>query len=60
MDWQEKQDSSMVEPQARDLEVRVRVPVQIHIFLLKFNKLDIKYFSSVWVKDVFSSDLLLL
>ena len=26
-----------VERQARDLEVRVRVPVQFHIFLLKFN-----------------------
>ena len=37
MDWQENQDSSMVERQARDLEVRVRVPVQVQIFLLKFN-----------------------
>ena len=30
-------DSSMVERQSRDLEVRVRVPVQVQIFLLKFN-----------------------
>ena len=37
MNWQENQDSSMVERQARDLEVRVRVPVQVQIFLLKFN-----------------------
>ena len=28
----------MVERLARDLEVRVRVPVQFQIFLLKFNK----------------------
>ena len=34
--WHENQDSSMVEPQARDLEVRVIVPVQVNIFLLKF------------------------
>ena len=38
MNWQENQDSSMVECQARDLEVRVRVLVQVQIFLLKFNK----------------------
>ena len=38
MNWQENQDSSMVERQARDLEVRVRIPVQVQIFLLKFNK----------------------
>ena len=38
MNWQENQDSSMVERQARDLEVRVRVLVQVQIFLLKFNK----------------------
>ena len=37
MNWQENQDSAMVERQARDLEVRVRVPVQVQIFLLKFN-----------------------
>ena len=30
----------MVEHQARDLEVRVQIPVQVHIFLLIFN-LDI-------------------
>ena len=35
VNWQENQDSSMVEHQARDLEVRVRVPVQI--FFLKGN-----------------------
>ena len=34
MNWQSSQDCSMVERQARDLEVRV--PVQI--FLLKFDK----------------------
>ena len=28
----------MVERQARDLEVRVRIPVQVQIFLLKFMK----------------------
>ena len=28
----------MVERQTRDLEVRVRVPVQVQIFLLKFDK----------------------
>ena len=32
------QDSSMVERQARDLEVRVRVPVQVQIFFLKLIK----------------------
>ena len=35
VDWHENQDSSMVERQARDLEVRVWVPVQVQIFLLK-------------------------
>ena len=30
------QDSSMAERQTRDLEVRVRIPVQVQIFLLKF------------------------
>ena len=35
--WQLNQDSSMVEYQARDLEVRV--PVQVQIFLLKSDKL---------------------
>ena len=35
--WQENQDSSVVERQAGDLEVRVRIPVQVQIFLLKFN-----------------------
>ena len=35
MNWQENQDSLMVERQA--LEVRVRIPVQVQIFLLKFN-----------------------
>ena len=30
----------MVERQARDLEVRVRVPVQVQIFLLKFDKFN--------------------
>ena len=38
MNCQENQDSSMVERQGRDLEVRVRVPVQVQIFLLKFGK----------------------
>ena len=38
MNWQENQDSSMVEHQARDLEVRVRIPVQVQNFLLKFLK----------------------
>ena len=35
VNWQENQDSSMVERQAGDLEVRIRVPVQI--FLLEFD-----------------------
>ena len=29
-------DSSMAERQTKDLEVRVRIPVQVQIFLLKF------------------------
>ena len=37
MNWEENQDSSMVQRQARDMEVRVRIPVNIQIFLLKFN-----------------------
>ena len=32
MKWQDNQDSSMVEGQARDLEVRVRSPVQVQVF----------------------------
>ena len=36
MNWQLNQDSSMLERQARDIEVRVRVPVKVQIFLLKF------------------------
>ena len=39
---QENQDSSMVERQAKDLEVRVRVLVQVKMFILKFNK-DFQY-----------------
>ena len=35
---QENQDSSIVGRQARDREVWVRVPVQVQIFFLKFNK----------------------
>ena len=38
--WHENQDSSMIERQARDLEVRVRVPFQVQIFLLKFNNIN--------------------
>ena len=37
VNWQLNQDSSIVERQARYLEVRVRVLVQI--FILKFNKI---------------------
>ena len=36
--WHENQDSSMVERQDKDLEVRVRVPVHVQIFPLKCNK----------------------
>ena len=36
--WNKNEDSSMVERQARDLEVRVRIPVKVQIFLLKFMK----------------------
>ena len=32
----------MVERQARGLEVRVRVPVQVQIFLLKFNNVNVQ------------------
>ena len=35
------QDGSMVERKARDLEVRVRVPVQVKIFLLKFDNVNV-------------------
>ena len=38
VNWNKNQDSSMAERQARDLEVRVRIPVQAQIFLLKFMK----------------------
>ena len=37
VNWQLKQDSLIVEHQARDLEVRVQVPVQVQNFLLKFD-----------------------
>ena len=37
VNWQFNQDSSMVERQTRNLEARVRVPVQVQIFLSKFN-----------------------
>jgi hypothetical protein len=43
VNWQENQDSSIVEHQARDLEVQVRVLVQVQIFLLKFNKVTVVY-----------------
>ena len=42
VNWQENEDSSKVERQARDLKVRVWVPVQVQIFLLKFN--DVYFF----------------
>ena len=35
-------DSSMAERQARDLEVRVRVPVQVQIFLLKSDDVNVQ------------------
>ena len=35
------QDSLMVEHRAGDLEVRVRVPVQVQIFLLKFDNVHL-------------------
>ena len=38
MDCNKNQDSLMVECKARDLEVRVRIPVLVQIFLLKFMK----------------------
>ena len=38
VEWNKNQDSSMVERQARDVEVQVRIPVQVEIFLLKFIK----------------------
>ena len=36
VDWNKYQDSLMAERQTRDLEVRVQIPVQVQIFLLKF------------------------
>ena len=39
----------MVERQTRDLEVRVRVPVQEQIFLLKFDKLFIYTYMKIFV-----------
>ena len=39
VNWNKNQDSLIVERQARDLEVRVRIPVQVQIFILKFMKL---------------------
>ena len=42
VNWNKNQDSSMVEHQARDLEVRVRIPVQVQIFLLKFMKYNLQ------------------
>ena len=42
VNWQENQDSSMVERQARDLEVRVQVLVHVQIFLLKFNNVNVQ------------------
>ena len=41
VNWNKNQYSSMVKRQARDLEVRVRIPVQVLIFLLKFMKKNI-------------------
>ena len=35
MNWELNRDSSMVEHQARNQKVRVRVPVQVEIFLVK-------------------------
>ena len=40
MNWQENPDSSKVERQAINLEVRVRIPVQARIFILKFNNVN--------------------
>ena len=42
VNWQENQSSSKVERQARDLEVRIRAPVQVQIFLLKFNNVNVQ------------------
>jgi hypothetical protein len=44
----------MVDCQARDLEVRIRVPIQVQIFLLKFNKIymniiNIYTFYDAWI-----------
>ena len=43
MNWNKNQDSSVVERQARDLEVRVRIPVQVQIVLLQFIKYYLFY-----------------
>ena len=42
VNWQLNQDTSMVEHQAKDLEVRVLVPVQVQIFLLKFDDVNLQ------------------
>ena len=36
MNWSKNQDCSMVEHQAKDLEVLLQIPDQVQIFLLKF------------------------
>ena len=40
----------MVDRQARDLEIRARIPVQVKIFLLKFMKYISKQFAVMYVK----------
>ena len=42
VNWQLNQDSSMVQRQARDMEVRVRVPVQVPIFILKCDNVNVQ------------------
>ena len=42
VNWELKQDGLMVERQARDLEIRFRVPVQVKIFLLKCNNVNVQ------------------
>ena len=47
----------MIERQARDLEVRVRVPVQVQIFLLKFNTLTLGGWGQTHSYVIFSKSI---
>ena len=52
-------DSSMVERQARDLEVRIRVPVQDQIFLLKFDNVILYTHIHIYIYIIFTDPCIL-